>query len=191
MRKYEKQSERKRKYDYLDDNSIFNGILKATLRIHSRKQEHIIQLLSTFHSFNLQVNGKQLQHKTEFTDDEYWRKSRIAMIPEWHLEYSSWKVLVSMFYDSVIPCFNVVNRRILCLCRHRNVFVTITAQSYSSLSLYKHSYGIFERRTFYGHFSIAYFFLLHLQMRWKTHIILVAIPNQHCMKNFIVRRNAH
>lgn len=67
--------------------------------------------------------------------------------------------------------------------------VFLSPLRHNHISLY--SFGIFERRTFYGHFSIAFFFV-HLQMRWKTHIILVAISNQLAWRILsFVEINAH
>lgn len=94
----------------------------------------------------------------------------------------------------LFPCFMTLWYRVLMLqidafyvCAVIEVFLSPLRHNHISL----YSYGIFERRTFYGHFSIAFFFV-HLQMRWKTHIILVAISNQLAWRILsFVEINAH
>lgn len=94
----------------------------------------------------------------------------------------------------LFPCFMTLWYRVLMLqidafyvCAVIEVFLSPLRHNHISL----YSYSIFECRTFYGHFSIAFFFV-HLQMRWKTHIILVAISNQLAWRILsFVEINAH
>lgn len=94
----------------------------------------------------------------------------------------------------LFPCFMTLWYRVLMLqidafyvCAVIEVFLSPLRHNHISL----YSYSIFELRTFYGHFSIAFFFV-HLQMRWKTHIILVAISNQLAWRILsFVEINAH